>query len=231
MKLLLVDTSTQDGAIAMWLDGILNRTISWSSKHNHATELMPAIESLINAASLRVQDLDGIVVAQGPGGFSSLRAGISVSKGLAYAGGIPIVGVSSLEAVAYPSRDLGFPVVGLMAAGSGAVAWARFRQRSSGWVRLSRDKVSIVDEILGMTGRHLLLAGEGADSLRDRFEHALGPKAHFMLASWPIQRLLGLGQLGAIRLAATGSNQIADVTPRYLRPPGITPAKPPKRIG
>ena len=98
---LVIDTSTRYGAAAVWRDG-LSRSVSWRSRNNHTAELMPAVRWLTEAEGIAPDALDGVVVSVGPGGFSALRTGIGVAKGLAVAWSLPVAGVSTLEASAYP---------------------------------------------------------------------------------------------------------------------------------
>lgn len=227
---LVIDTSTQYGATGLWADGALVRAISWRSRRSHTVELMPAVDQLFRDADVALGDLRGIAVSQGPGGFSALRAGLGAAKGLAFATGAPLVGVSTLEASAYPYRDLGYPVCALIPAGRELVAWARFQQTPAGWKRRTADRVSPLADVLALSGRHVLFCGEGSLPHVDALRDALGRRAHFAPALTPADRLLGVAALGAERLDRGESAAPAGLEPRYLRPPGITPPKPPRPV-
>ncbi len=130
---LIVDTSTKFGAVGLWRDGLLRRVEAWHSRQSHTAELMPAVDSVLSKEGHSPAELQGIAVATGPGGFSALWAGLSVVKGLAFALSLPVVGVSTLEASAYPYRDMGYPICALLEAGRSLVAWARFQQTGGWW--------------------------------------------------------------------------------------------------
>ncbi|RMF99809.1 MAG: tRNA (adenosine(37)-N6)-threonylcarbamoyltransferase complex dimerization subunit type 1 TsaB, partial [Nitrospirae bacterium] len=66
----------------------------------HSARLMEAIDSLFNITGLKPDSIDFITVSAGPGSFTGLRVGMSTAKGFCYALGIPMVLVSSLEAMA-----------------------------------------------------------------------------------------------------------------------------------
>nr|WP_241864536.1 tRNA (adenosine(37)-N6)-threonylcarbamoyltransferase complex dimerization subunit type 1 TsaB [Staphylococcus massiliensis] len=70
-------------------------------KKNHSVQLMPAIEHMMNEHNMTPQQLDAIVVAQGPGSYTGLRIGVTTAKTLAYTLHIPLYGVSSLKALAH----------------------------------------------------------------------------------------------------------------------------------
>ena len=227
---LIIDTTTRHGAVGLWRDGYLVRSASWHARHNHTAELMPAIDAALAHEEAEVSDLQGVAVATGPGGFSALRAGLSVAKGLALGLPLPVVGISSLEASAYPHRDLGYPVCALLESGRGLVAWARFQQTSQGWRRRTPDRITDEDTLLSARGRHTLFCGEGVAAYSHRLMEALGARAHLVQEPAPLGRLLGLAALGAARLEAGEHDRAASLQPHYLRAPGITTPKPPRPV-
>jgi tRNA threonylcarbamoyladenosine biosynthesis protein TsaB len=231
---LAIDTSTRFGAVALWSEGALVRTHSWFSRHNHTSALMPAIEAALDASGVRVRDLTGIIVAQGPGGFSALRSGLGAAKGLAFAASLPLVGISTVEASAYPHRGAGMPVCALIESGRGIVGWARFHlsesEKGAVWVRRTPDRVTPLEGMLSRRGRHTLFCGEGVATHADLIIKALGTKAHLAIDPAPLSRISGVAELGARRLDAGESDPVSSLAPRYLRSPSITVANPPKAI-
>ena len=97
MNLLLIDTSNQPMSIALMNDDEV-LAIKQQIK-DHSSQLMPGIQSLFNESNLK-QELDGIVVAKGPGSYTGVRIGVTVAKTLAYALNTKLYGVSSLKALA-----------------------------------------------------------------------------------------------------------------------------------
>jgi tRNA threonylcarbamoyladenosine biosynthesis protein TsaB len=193
---------------------------------------MPAVEAALESSRAKVADLTGIIVAQGPGGFSALRSGLGAAKGLAFAASLPLVGVSTVEASAYTHRGAGMPVCALIESGRGIIGWARFHMRESAqgatWVRRTPDRVTSLEAMLSARGRHTLFCGEGVATHADLIIEALGAKAHLAIDPAPLTRIAGVAELGALRLNAGESDPIASLAPRYLRSPSITAAKPPK---
>ena len=221
---LIVDSSTRYGAVGLWVDGGLVRTQAWFSKNNHTSELLPAVDGVLSASGVTPAGLFGIAVASGPGGFSALRAGLGLVKGLAFATGLPVIGVSSIEASAYPHRGVGLPICAVIEAGRGAVAWARFAQDDS-WKRRTPDRVTSLESMLAAKGRHTLFCGEGAGVHADAIREALGVRAHVIVEPTPLVRLAGVAALGVARLQAGEAESVAALRPRYLRSPSITPPK------
>ena len=227
---LVIDTSTRHGAVGLWHDGALGRLIAWDSPHNHTSELMPAVEAVLDGAGAAPADVLGIAVAHGPGGFSALRAGLGVAKGLSFALSVPAVGVSTLAATAYPHRDAGYPVCAVIQAGRELVAWARFASTDDGWTRRTPDRVTPLDRLLAAAGRHMLFCGEGAEVYADELREAMGRRAHFAPEGAAGSRLAGVAALGARRLDGGEGTSPGDLQPHYGRPPGITHPKPPAAV-
>jgi tRNA threonylcarbamoyladenosine biosynthesis protein TsaB len=227
---LAIDTSTKYAGVALWATGNVLRRTTWHSMYSHTAELMPAIQELLRGAGVAVSALKGIAVATGPGGFSTLRAGLSVAKGLAFPLSLPVVGVSTLEASAYPHRNAGQIICSMVESGRTLVAWARFQSKHGVLRRLTPDRVTEAPALLAFTGRHTLFCGEGAVAYRDQLEGALGHRAHFIEEADPSSRLFGLVELGAARLAAGESDPLAGLQPHYLRAPTTSTPRPPRFV-
>ncbi len=99
--LLVLDTSTRYAGAALWREDDAVASVSWRSTGNHTRELMPAIRRLLEMVDGKPEDLAGVGVALGPGGFSAVRVGMSAAKGLALPLKLPLVGVGTLEMEAY----------------------------------------------------------------------------------------------------------------------------------
>ena len=117
--ILAIDTATTRVVIATGSpDGIADGVSTWVAGHRHGETLLPAIGRFLGEQNLRRSRLAGIVVGTGPGAFTGLRVGIATAKGLAHGLGIPLVGVSTAEAlIAAASAPDGARIVLLVPAG------------------------------------------------------------------------------------------------------------------
>jgi len=98
--ILAIDTATTQVVIATGSpDGALRAVSTWTAGYRHGETLLPGIERFLDGYGVGRADLAGIVVGTGPGAFTGLRVGIATAKGLAHGLGIPLVGVSTAEAL------------------------------------------------------------------------------------------------------------------------------------
>lgn len=101
MKVLAIDTSNHVLGIAVLHNGELMGEVCTNMKKNHSLRLMPALVSLMEQIEVTPEEIAKIIVAKGPGSYTGVRIGVTTAKTMAWALNIPIVGVSSLEALAY----------------------------------------------------------------------------------------------------------------------------------
>lgn len=215
--LLAVDTSTRYAGVALADSGRMVSCRSWFSSSNHTTELMPAVSATLRDCGVSPYDLDGIAVALGPGGFSALRVGMSVAKGLAMAAKIPLLGVGTLELEAFPYLQSGLPVCALLDAGRREVASAHFGADG----RLSRDDLICPPEELLATNNELtIFCGEGVSPWTDLIKERLGSLA-VTVRPTPALRLYSLVELGQQRLDTGEADDLVTLQPYYLRMPSI----------
>ena len=215
--LLAIDTSTRNAGVALAREGQVISSRSWRSAVNHTSELMPATAQLLESAGLTARDLDGIVVALGPGGFSALRVGMSVAKGLAMATGRPMVGIGTLDAEAQPYLQSGLPVCALLDAGRSEVSSGCFGADGQ---RTREDRICPPSELLDELAGPLLFCGEGTPPRASLIRERLGDKA-VLAGHSPASRLWALAQLGQQRLDSGQVDDVRTLQPYYLRMPSI----------
>jgi tRNA threonylcarbamoyladenosine biosynthesis protein TsaB len=100
MVVLALDTTTRVGSCALARDGVVTLEQS-SDTHEHASRLPRDLMTLLDEGAVALADVDVCAVAIGPGSFTGLRIGIATMQGLAFAGGKPLIGISSLDALAH----------------------------------------------------------------------------------------------------------------------------------
>ena len=100
-RLLAIDTATHQATLAVGeLEGALVAVRAWEAGHGHSATLLPNLDALLAETGTSLGDLGGVVAGTGPGSFTGLRVGLATAKVLAYTLDVPIVGVSTAEALA-----------------------------------------------------------------------------------------------------------------------------------
>ncbi len=200
-------------------EGVLAQVHS-SRGRRHAESLAPAIDFLRSQARVDLDEIGCVAIDVGPGLFTGLRVGISAAKAMAHALRVPMVGVTSLDLVAFPVRWTPRLVVAAIDARRGELFTAAYRQVPGGIQRLTEHRISTPDDLAGAleaTGEDVLLVGDGALRYREAFDELgqveLGDQglAHPSAAS--------LVQLAHARALREEFVQPWDLAPLYLRRP------------
>ncbi len=99
-----IETATKICSVALAKDGITIATKETSEGNSHSTQLAPFIKEIIDASEYTFNDLDAVAVSMGPGSYTGLRIGVSTAKGLCFGLDIPLIAVSTLEAMAVQAK-------------------------------------------------------------------------------------------------------------------------------
>ena len=173
MLILGIDTATAQVSVAIGgHEGVLASTQSVRGKQ-HAEVLTPAIEFTCKQARIELSEISVVAVDLGPGLFTGLRVGVAAAKAMAYALRVPMIGVPSLDLVAFPVRYSPKLIVAAVDARRGELFTAFYRQVPGGIQRLTPHHVvspeDLASELLA-TAEECVLVGDGAVRYREVFE-------------------------------------------------------------
>lgn len=101
MRVLAFETAAGGCSACLWQDGAVLAQAGGAMVHGQAEALVPLLQQVLADAGLDWADIDRIAVTSGPGSFTGLRVGLATARGLAVATGLPVVGVTTLEAFAH----------------------------------------------------------------------------------------------------------------------------------
>src|SRR5690606_32392561 len=104
MILLAVSTSSPRGTVAVARDGAILSRVAYDGGTSHAERLFAVIEEALSAAGIGKGELDALACDVGPGSFTGVRVGVATCQGIALGLDRPVVGIGSLEAMAYAAR-------------------------------------------------------------------------------------------------------------------------------
>ena len=221
---LCIDTSTRYAIVALTADGSIVKEVSWHSSKNHTLELASTVAAMLEDAEAGVSDIDSIIVAKGPGGFSALRVGMGFAKGLAESMDVGLVGVSTLEleAARFFDTSQGSPLCPMLEVGRERFAWSLYEYASAEWSLSMAEQVTTLEAMVDAAPDGTLFCGEGAWQALDRLQ-VLGRGKETVIASTPPTRDAAV--LSTLGLRALAAGVVADSTamePNYLRQPSIT---------
>lgn len=99
MNYLAIDASTEACSVALIVNGKVYSRYDLCPQ-SHSLQLLPMVDELLKEANVTLVELNGLIFGQGPGSFTGVRIGVGVAQGLAFSADLPVVGVSSLQAMA-----------------------------------------------------------------------------------------------------------------------------------
>ncbi len=217
MKILALDTATQSCSVAVTNNEALCAELTALKNQTHSKHLMQMIDSVLSIAGFRVDDLDGLAVTIGPGSFTGLRIGISTIKGLAHALNRPVVGISSLEALAWQCADRTHLICPLLDARKGEVYSATYRFDENGCVQQTPARAAGPEVVAREITEICVFIGSGAQLYRPKLKSVLGDLAYFMPPGQDIIRASSIAYLSMPRFKANTTHAPADLVPHYIR--------------
>jgi len=222
--LLGIDTSTRQAGIALY-DGVrgLLAEYNWHSANRHTVELMPAVAQMLAQAGVSPRDLRAVGIAIGPGSFTGLRVGLAAAKGLALANGLALVGIPTLDAIAYPHQSQPVPVIAVLQAGRGRVYWAPYAHGPGGWAAQETPRLSSLPEMANAVVRPMMFVGEISRADQEMLVQWAGrPRASFLPPALSMRRAGYVAELAWTRYAAGAADDPATLSPIYLQQPDGT---------
>ncbi|MHB9025811.1 MAG: tRNA (adenosine(37)-N6)-threonylcarbamoyltransferase complex dimerization subunit type 1 TsaB [Armatimonadota bacterium] len=217
MNILTIETCTDTSTLGVVRDGDVLAEAAFPSRHTLVQRLVPRVEWLLGECGLARGDIEAIAISRGPGSFTGVRIGMTAAKTLALWGHIPLVGVSTLEALAYPFRALsGGLLVPLINARRQQAYLALFRATSGALQRLTPDLAQSAGAVTATVETHR--AGAGPELFIGQLE---GLPAGFLPPSAAVVRSLvtphALAALGRERLERGETDDPVALAPIYLR--------------
>jgi tRNA threonylcarbamoyladenosine biosynthesis protein TsaB len=210
-----IDTATWTAAVGVARDGVVLAEVEHETR-SHVTSLPPLVERVLGGAALAIEDVQAVAVSIGPGSFTGLRIGLGLAKGLAFAGGVPVVGVSTLEALAWVAEAApGETVCAALDARKHEVYAAFFAATAAGPQRLTPDLALAPGTLAGRLAAGSVLVGDAAQvyaELRDTPASVRSFATHHPRGGV-------IARLGWEKLIAGAAADVGELEPVYVRPP------------
>lgn len=216
MKVLGIDTSTLVLSVAVVEDGKLLGEYTTNLKKNHSIRIMPAISMLLDELDSSPAELDGIAVGNGPGSYTGVRIGVTTAKSLAWSLNVPLVGVSSLEAV-----------------GANALAFDGIRtpmfdaRREQVYTTLYQKDQCLIEQGIYLVDnwltkiaqfdQQILFMGDDVILHREKIQRRLASQALFAPPEWGIPRGAYIARKGLELIQSGIREDISQFVPQYLK--------------
>jgi tRNA threonylcarbamoyladenosine biosynthesis protein TsaB len=217
MKILALDTATLSCSAAIVDDGMACAELTTVNTQTHSKHLMSMIDTVCDMSGLKIADMDGFAVTIGPGSFTGLRIGISTVKGLAWSLNKPVVGISSLDALAWQCIPAAYPVCTLLDARKQEVYYCRYRFQDG---KLKKDRSEQVIALAGVINdirEPCIFIGNGANLYKEEILEKLGELAHFAGWNQDIIRASSVAGLSLERFVHHQTDDVALLVPHYIR--------------
>ena len=217
--LLAIDTSTSWASLALYGEGAVLAELGWPAGRAQTVALLGAIDQLLGYGGLAgPAELGAVAVALGPGSFNALRVGLSTAKGLCFALDLPLLGVPTLDAAAYPHIGRGRPVRAVIAAGRGRFVSALYRWSEDGLWRAGEYANTTFEGLAALIAEPTLLCGELPPHRQHEWP-VLAPAAQLVSPALGARRAACLAELAWARWQRGERDDPAAIEPVYLHSP------------
>ena len=218
MKVLGIDTSTSCGSVGLIDNGEAVSDYLLNIPVTHSERLLGAIELVLREASCPIESLDGWAIAVGPGSFTGLRIGVSTVKGLAFATGKPVTGVSTLDVLASQIAPTPYLICPILDARKKEVYTAFFRYEKSLIKRQSDYQAIRPEDLVRRIKEQTIFLGDGARTYKDFLLDSLSLLALFPSAPLHLSHGSMLAKLGSELLQRGECLDLSTFAPIYVRP-------------
>ena len=221
MKILALETSAKAVSAAVSEDGKILASGYQDTGLTHSRTLMPIVEHILKNADLTVHDMDVIAAAVGPGSFTGIRIGVAAAKGLACAAQKPVVGVSTLAAMARNVAFMDGLVVCAMDARRQQVYNALFEAKDGHLTRLTEDRAISLEDLAAELKASPLprtIVGDGGQLCLQYMEDA-GIPCRLAPPHLVMQNAMSVALAAEEEALAGRLTDAQGLLPLYLRPP------------
>jgi len=217
MRILALDTASRACSVAVVEDDVVMAEFTVNHRDTHSRFLMEMIDRVLAISRFTLMDMDGLAVTIGPGSFTGLRIGLSAVKGLAMGANLPVVGVGSLDALAFPFSHSDKLVCSMMDARRHEVYTARYRFDGGSLIIQAPPDVTSPERAVSDIHEPCIFAGDGAVVYRDRLLGMLGDQAVFAPICHNQIRASAVAACAMPRFTTGEVNDAAAMTPCYIR--------------
>lgn len=219
MKTLAVDTSTMMATCALLDEDRLLGEFSLNQDMTHSENLVPMIKEMLDNLNLKVKDIDLFGVAIGPGSFTGLRIGIATIKSFAHVFDKPVIGVSTLEGLAFNLPYNGY-IVPMIDARRNRIYTGIYNRIKGNLINIVEPTIMEVDKLMKLLQKeydHIIVNGNGTLVYRDIILEALGDQVIMAPKNLNSCRASSIGELALLKYKEGQRDSYYHLVPEYLR--------------
>jgi len=219
VKVLAVDTSSVVATCAVVDEEKVLGEFTLNQDMTHSEKLIPMIKVVMDSLGLRPEDIDLFAAAVGPGSFTGLRIGLATIKGLAHVVDKPVLGISTLEALAF-NISWGETVIPIMDARRDRVFTGIYSCENGILLNRLEPTIFEVDKLLDFVDdnyERVMFNGDGTNVFKERIIDRLKDKALFAPVSLNMARASSVGELALNKWNAGERESYFQLVPDYLR--------------
>jgi tRNA threonylcarbamoyladenosine biosynthesis protein TsaB len=218
MLILAIDTSTRTASVSLLKNDEILSEVFINLGINHSIVLLPALYDLCKLSRIELSSIELFVCTIGPGSFTGLRVGASTIKGLALATGKPVVGVSTLEALAFNVIDSQMLICPMLDAKKNQVYTALYRAGHDNVLeKRENERVTDIEEFLQSINEETIFVGDGSIKNAGLISDILPGRSYFASACNQYVRAAAVGLLGKRKYSEGDMLDLITFTPIYLR--------------
>ena len=220
MKILGLDSSGIVASVAVVENENLVAEYTVNYKKTHSQTLLPMLDEIVKMTELDLNTIDAIAVAAGPGSFTGLRIGSATAKGLGLALKKPLIGVPTVEALAYNLYDAEGLICPIMDARRNQVYTGIYCFEDHKLVTVEKQMAVPIEELLeklNKYGKNVIFLGDGVPVFYGVIEDKLTVPCPFAPAHVNKQRASAVAALGQIYYEEGKIQTAAEHVPDYLR--------------
>jgi tRNA threonylcarbamoyladenosine biosynthesis protein TsaB len=216
VRVLALDAATEACSVALLVDGdVIARTIE--SGKSSALKILSMVEEVMAEGQVSLSMLDGVAASIGPGAFTGVRISVAVAQGLSFGASLPVVPVTTLQALAMLVLEGGEGcALACLDARMGEVYWGSFKADAArGVAEISAPAVGSPGSVALSPGGRYVGIGRGFSAYP--ILSAIPGVEIGLAESLALPNAREIAQLGVLALASGGGLDPADLEPLYLR--------------
>ncbi|RBP44120.1 tRNA (adenosine(37)-N6)-threonylcarbamoyltransferase complex dimerization subunit type 1 TsaB [Garciella nitratireducens] len=220
MKLLALDSSSIVATVALMEEDKLIGEIILNHRKNHSEKLVPIIHRLLEEVEMDIQEIDAFGVCIGPGSFTGIRIGVSTAKALAQVGNKPLIGISTLEGLAFNLPYCKGIICPILDAQRNQIYTGLYKWEGNQMYSIEKEQAIGVEEWIEKIqdrNEHIHFVGDGVEKFISFFQERLKDRVSVTPSTVKMPRASSIGALAMDKIQRGKITEYKEIVPNYIR--------------